>query len=224
MKRKFTIPVMCALLLHAALLLGFRSEPGPVDAGEDDDISILVTPVFETRSDPPTVELDGEKDEPVARRGDRMDSEPKQPELPPVDDLRSFPMAPVPITATSSMVLTKIPAGVIGLPDGDPDGNILTSGVFDVTKLDASPRAVAQVSPLYPAEARLHGHGGEVVVGFTVDESGRVTTPHVIRTTDPVFNKAALQAVGKWRFEPGRHHGRVVRFKMAVPIVFRINA
>jgi outer membrane biosynthesis protein TonB len=47
--------------------------------------------------------------------------------------------------------------------------------------------------------------------------------PYVISRTDPLFEEAALRAVGHWRFAPGRHHGRVVRFKMAVPIVFRMN-
>jgi len=95
--------------------------------------------------------------------------------------------------------------------------------IFDATKLDNTPRSTAQVAPNYPAEARMRGYGGEVVVGFVVNESGRVSSSYVVSTTDPLFNDAALRAVEKWRFEPGRHLGRAVSFRMTVPIVFRMN-
>ena len=32
-----------------------------------------------------------------------------------------------------------------------------------------------------------------------------------------------LRAVAKWRFEPGRRHGQIVRFRMVVPIHFSLN-
>ncbi|MCF7686692.1 MAG: energy transducer TonB [Cephaloticoccus sp.] len=89
--------------------------------------------------------------------------------------------------------------------------------------LDASPRALVQAPPLYPHEAKIRGFEGEVLVAFTVDESGHVISVQVLGSSDPIFEKAARLAVGKWRFEPGRRQGRVVRFAMTVPIVFHLN-
>lgn len=50
-----------------------------------------------------------------------------------------------------------------------------------------------------------------------------VVNPFVVSSTDHRFEEASLRAVSKWRFEPGKHHGRVVRFRMSVPLVFRLT-
>jgi protein TonB len=60
-------------------------------------------------------------------------------------------------------------------------------------------------------------------VEFIVDEHGSVFDAHAVNTTDRVFNDAAVRAVSKWRFEPGTVHGEVVRFRMAVPVVFHLE-
>ena len=59
---------------------------------------------------------------------------------------------------------------------------------------------------------------------FVVDEAGRVLDPHVVRSNDPVFEAPTLRAVAKWRFEPGRKNGQVVRFRMSVPVAFAVNS
>jgi len=59
-----------------------------------------------------------------------------------------------------------------------------------------------------------------VHVIFTVDESGRVETALVQRSTDSLFDNAALAAVKQWKFEPGTSQGQPVRFRMRVPITF----
>jgi protein TonB len=79
------------------------------------------------------------------------------------------------------------------------------------------------VAPIFPHEARSSGMNGEVLVEFVVDESGRVHDPRVVRASSPIFEPATLQAVAKWRFEPGKSHGRVVRFRMAVPVIFNVQ-
>ena len=37
------------------------------------------------------------------------------------------------------------------------------------------------------------------------------------------FESAAVQAVSKWKFKPGRKGGRAVNTHMQVPIVFTLN-
>lgn len=89
--------------------------------------------------------------------------------------------------------------------------------------LDNQPRTRVQVAPQYPHAARAQGLTGEVWVEFVVDESGRVLNPRVVRASDRIFEEPTLRAVAKWRFEPGRHLGQVVRFRMSVPVVFNLN-
>ena len=117
----------------------------------------------------------------------------------------------------------RINPGILGEVDGDPEGVFRKGAPISTGMLDSSPRAIVQTLPLYPGEAKIHGVEGRVLLGFTVDEAGRVISPYVIDRTDRQFEEAALRAVAQWRFEPGRRHGRVVRFRMAVPIIFSLN-
>ncbi|MBI4622768.1 MAG: energy transducer TonB [Verrucomicrobia bacterium] len=80
-----------------------------------------------------------------------------------------------------------------------------------------------QPAPVYPSEGRREGLRGEVFVEFLVDEAGRVADPRVVHSSNRMFEEPTLQAVLRWRFEPGRRAGRIVRFKMAVPVIFSLN-
>lgn len=91
--------------------------------------------------------------------------------------------------------------------------------LFTLADLDEKPRCIYQPSPALSSKLRKAG-GGTVYVIFIVDERGRVESPKIQRTPDPLFEKPALAAVGKWKFEPGRRNGKPVRFKMRVPITF----
>jgi protein TonB len=91
--------------------------------------------------------------------------------------------------------------------------------VFSIADLDQKPRAIYQASPAMTRELRQKAPG-RVNVIFIVDEGGRVVDPRVRSSTDPVFEQATLNAVKRWKFEPGRRGGRPVRFRMLAPITF----
>ena len=90
--------------------------------------------------------------------------------------------------------------------------------------LDHTPEAVRQSQPIYPSNAKNTGENGEVVVTFVVDESGRVLNPHVVSSTDPIFEEPTVRAIGQWRFAPGTVHGIPVRFRMSVPVAFHLES
>lgn len=91
--------------------------------------------------------------------------------------------------------------------------------LFDSMDLDQEPRAIDQPGPSLSAKLRKQGPGTVVIV-FIVDKNGKVESPQVQRSTDPVFDGPALSAVKRWRFEPGKRQGQPVRFRMRVPISF----
>jgi protein TonB len=95
--------------------------------------------------------------------------------------------------------------------------------VFDISKLDQTPVARFQARPQYPFEMRRAGIAGEVVVDFLVDINGDVQNAYAIRSSQREFESAAVQAVSKWKFKPGRKGGRDVITHMQVPIVFTLN-
>ena len=64
-------------------------------------------------------------------------------------------------------------------------------------------RIVSAPSPRYPPEALRAGTSGEVLVEITVAPDGSVTSARVVRATPPrVFDREALNAVRRWKFEP----------------------
>lgn len=99
---------------------------------------------------------------------------------------------------------------------GKEDG---VDGLFSLADLDQKPRVAYQPSPVVDAQMRKKAPG-TVYVLFIVDQRGRVENPIVQDSTDPIFDKSALNAVKQWKFEPGKRKGEPVRFRMRVPITF----
>jgi RNA polymerase sigma factor (sigma-70 family) len=95
--------------------------------------------------------------------------------------------------------------------------------VFDITMLDQTPVARFQARPQYPFEMRRAGIGGEVVVDFVVDANGDVQKAYAVRSSQREFEAAAVEAVSKWKFKPGRKGGSDVGTHMQVPIVFSVD-
>lgn len=64
-------------------------------------------------------------------------------------------------------------------------------------------RAVSTPAPRYPPEALRSGTSGEVLVEITVGTDGSVTNARVVRANPArVFDREALNAVRRWKFEP----------------------
>jgi len=82
--------------------------------------------------------------------------------------------------------------------------------IFSQSDLDQAPLPVHQPAPKLTAQMRQRAPG-KVVVIFEVDANGRVQTPRVRSSTDPVFESAVLAAIRQWRFEPGKRNGEAVR-------------
>ncbi|WP_315385373.1 energy transducer TonB [uncultured Stenotrophomonas sp.] len=67
----------------------------------------------------------------------------------------------------------------------------------------ATLRPISTPAPRYPADALRSGTSGEVLVEITVGTDGSVTNARVLRATPArIFDREALGAVKKWKFEP----------------------
>jgi protein TonB len=115
-------------------------------------------------------------------------------------------------------------AGVIAIPQGRVGGLGKGVEVFDISMLDQQPVARVRVPPQYPFEMRRSGIEGEVVVEFIVDTNGDVRNPFVVRSSQREFETAAIQAVSKWKFRPGKRGGRTVNTSRVQQLItFKIN-
>jgi len=121
---------------------------------------------------------------------------------------------PPPDLSAISKNIVKIPETRTGLAGIE---------VFDISKLDQQPVAKFQARPQFPFEMRRAGISGEVLVDFIVDTNGDVRNAFAAHSSQREFEAAAVQAVSKWKFRPGRKNGHAVFTHMQVPIVFTLN-
>src|SRR4051794_11349517 len=93
---------------------------------------------------------------------------------------------------------------------------------FEVIKLDQKPVIKVQVAPQYPTEMRRAEIEGEVLVDFVVTSEGNVVKASALSSSHREFETAAVIAVSKWKFAPGKKSGKPVNTHMQVPIGFAL--
>jgi periplasmic protein TonB len=81
-----------------------------------------------------------------------------------------------------------------------------------------------QRSVVYPEIAKKAGIEGRVFVQFVIDEKGNVVNPVVLRGIGGGCDEAALEAVKKAKFKPGKQRGRAVKVQYSIPIIFRLTS
>ena len=83
-----------------------------------------------------------------------------------------------------------------------------------------SSEVIFKVAPIYPADARLHGIDGTVVLSATVTKNGSVTNVRVVSGLPSLCN-AAKDALRQWRYKPSLIDGAPV--DSTVQVVFHFH-
>jgi len=111
--------------------------------------------------------------------------------------------------------------GVIGSSDvaSPPAPEIKPDGPVKVGGLVKEPKLIFSSLPIYPAAAKNANVQGDVVIRATIDKTGRVT--HMEAISGPVMlRQSALDALGRWKYEPSKLDGQTVSVQMLVTIKF----
>jgi periplasmic protein TonB len=88
-----------------------------------------------------------------------------------------------------------------------------------------TPRLARMVQPEYPYEAQRVGAEGWVNVSLSVTPAGNVIDPRVEQSSNgTLFNRAALSAVRKWRYEPFASADPLASQRLMVRVEFRMQA
>jgi TonB family protein len=110
---------------------------------------------------------------------------------------------------------TRAPAVSAGVSGGvvvDPQGRLPSAGL-------GSPRKIHDVRPVWPEEARRAGVQGTVIVELTIGIDGAVADVRILRGF-PLLDRAALECVRQWRYEPTLLNGQPIPMRITATVTF----
>lgn len=122
-------------------------------------------------------------------------------------------------------VLGGIAGGVVGgipaMPAPPPPPPPPPAKIVRVGGEIAPPTLVHRVSPEYPQIAISAKKEGTVILEATVGTDGAVDEVRVLRS-EPLLDRAAIEAVKQWRYQPLELNGTAHPFMLTVTITFNL--
>lgn len=106
--------------------------------------------------------------------------------------------------------------GVIG---GSGSGGADGSGVLSTSQLDQKPRILVKVDPKPPKQGAKSLP--QLTVTAFIDATGNVTRAEVAPAVDAAVQKAIMDAVMRWKYEPGQRGGMRVGCKVSHKLSFQ---
>jgi len=160
-------------------------------------------------------------------------TKPAVPDPPAIPRQEPPPAAEAPVETETARRAPPEPPPVAPATNGDPVQDSSETQTADrgpagqatpgIVPKDAAP-AAGNAPPRYPRAARRRGLEGRVVVEATIDPAGRVVAANVQESSGyGLLDRAALDAIKRWRFEPAERDGRPVEATVAVPVVFTLQ-
>ena len=86
----------------------------------------------------------------------------------------------------------------------------------------SAPRVVYEPEPEYSEEARKSRYQGTVVLWLVVGPDGRAHDIRVQRSLGMGLDEKAMEAISRWRFEPGHKDGIPVAVQVNVEVNFKL--
>ena len=150
--------------------------------------------------------------------------EPPPPEIEPEPEPEDMPDEPMDLDlgleiadlslGTGGGFLMKIPT--FGMGDGD--------NPFGAGDLDGPPTPIHKIQPTYPSALLRQGKGGRVIIRCVVDAQGVVVSTKVQSSSGhSELDRAAMNAVSRWKFKPGSRGGKKVKAICNVPFNFEVK-
>lgn len=223
MSRNALIAAILSLLFHAGVAFsGHFLKEKPAAPAADDTVPTIALdlPPPPEPEEPETVE-NVSSDTP-AEVADI--APPMQNDLPTAPIDAPFTQRPQPPAPPG---ISRPTGGPIPIPVGPPRTGSGGSGlgkIFDLGDLDQKPEPRVRPLPVYPFEMRRSGLKGEVIVRFIVDTQGNTRDAEIVRSSHPGFEQAALDAVLKWKFKPGKKAGAPQNTRVSQLLTFTLNA
>jgi protein TonB len=108
----------------------------------------------------------------------------------------------------------------VGRGSGHGNGSVSAGAGIPLTHA----RYLTTPRPDYPASARREGRQGHVLLRILVDVQGRSKSVEINNSSGTeVLDRAAVEAIKRWRFHPARYGDKAVESWLKVPIEFRLE-
>jgi periplasmic protein TonB len=119
----------------------------------------------------------------------------------------------------------------VEMPDFNSESIGTSESLFgdldNVTMTDDSvdEKPVVLASPItYPTQARQRKIEGRIVVSLLIGTDGTVKRARILESAPPeLFDRAVLDALPRWRFEPARYKNKNVQVWVTLPLDFRLE-
>lgn len=95
-------------------------------------------------------------------------------------------------------------------------------GPVNFVPYDEPPVVIGNISPVYPEFAQRAKVQGTVVLEVEVLKDGSIRNIHVKRSVPGGLDEAAIEAVRKVRFQPGKSSGQPVDVLLIIPVEFKL--
>ena len=119
---------------------------------------------------------------------------------------------------------TSQSAAVVAAAQTAPAKSVAAQATAEVLSTKPSFREPPR-QPSYPSQARRRNQQGVVLVEVRLDERGQQRSLNVLRSSGvDSLDRAALEAVAKWRFRPETSNGQAVPSRVQIPIQFALTA
>lgn len=134
------------------------------------------------------------------------------------------PALAIPGDAGAGGLLLPAPE-IPGAAPGARAGTGVARGTTEGVTSFARPLGGYQTTPHYPESARREGAEGVVTLRFEVLTSGKVGPVQVQRSAGrPDLDRAAVEAIKTWLFEPARRGKEAVAVWVILPVRFELDA
>ena len=222
MRFDILIAIILSIALHATFAYGDKiialiytpKPPVQVEQAEELVIAVRVMPPDLIEPPPPDENQNDTQQENVTSFVPPMAIDMPSPTI---DNAPTQQMQITPMDISNAMDVAIIPEGpIVGIKD--------QIKMFDLKDLDRQPSTRYAAQPAYPFEAKREGLSGTVLLEFAISDKGEVISPQVVSSTDRRFEEAALNAIMRSTFTPGRTDGKAVYTRrVQVPVKFDIE-
>ncbi|MGA8263322.1 MAG: energy transducer TonB [Ignavibacteriaceae bacterium] len=144
---------------------------------------------------------------------------------------------PAKIKGTPVKCWSDVKANILVNPDGTtkieiPDflagANMFNPGDKYFVAVEEMPEPIGGIAAIqknikYPEIAKRAGIEGRVYIQAFIDENGNVTRANVLKGIGAGCDEAAMNAIKKVKFIPGRQRGIPVKVQVSVPVIFKLS-